>query len=101
MKRVMLLFLLCCCAPASAGVQTYVNDPNSFYAVAGPTSNINFSTLPDGSPNTGGTPLTSSFNYDIFGAHFSALTGTVYAGGQTADGWWDIFGSSGISGIEL
>src|SRR5207237_183277 len=67
-------------------------DYAGFVAAAGPLSTITFDTLPDGSPSFPGTPLTSTFNYDLQGAHFSSPPSSAqppnpYIAGNTVTGF--------------
>ena len=57
---------------AHAQVRRFRNDYEGFRNAAGPLSEIDFETLPDGSPSRPGVDITSQFNYDAQGAHFSS-----------------------------
>src|SRR5438067_826973 len=65
------VFLVCLCGGASGQVQTFPNNYAGFVAAAGPLHTIDFETLPDGSPSLSGVRITSTFNYDGQGVHFS------------------------------
>ena len=56
---------------AERGMQTFVDDFEGFVEAAGPgLLEIDFETLPDGSPSEGGTPITKDFNYTEQGVFF-------------------------------
>ena len=71
--RVLLALILCVCAVSSAraGIVTFT-DLDAFLAAAGDVHEIDFETLPDGSPSVGGTYLTPEFNYTDQGVTFSS-----------------------------
>jgi hypothetical protein len=72
---------------ASGAVQVFINDYAGFQAAAGPLSMIDFETLPDGSPSVAGTPITSAFNYDLRGAHFSSPISEPFITGNAQFGF--------------
>lgn len=53
------------------------HDDESYLQAAGTVHIINFLEQPDGSPAADGVPITANFNYDAFGAHFSAGAGAL------------------------
>jgi len=58
--------------PASAQVQIFVEDFVGWaIANSGPTTLIDFETLPDGTPSSAGIPITPDFNYTDQGVTFS------------------------------
>lgn len=68
------------------GVQTYIDNHPGFLVSAGALHTIDFETLPNSQPTIAGTPITSGFNYDLQGAHFSAPVGTLITGGNNISG---------------
>src|SRR5205085_5253129 len=74
-------------ASALGQVQTFRNDYAGFVAAAGRLSTIAFDTLPDGSPSFPGTQITSTFNYDLQGAHFSSPFSNPEITGNPTDGY--------------
>lgn len=68
--------------PVPAGVIAYLNDYTGFQAAAGALEVIDFETLPDGNTSHAGIPITNAYNYDAFGAHFSAPLGTILTQGS-------------------
>ena len=67
----MVAVLACGVGVARGGVQTFVEDFEGFVEAAGPgLLEIDFETLPDGSPSEGGTPITKDFNYTEQGVFF-------------------------------
>src|SRR5262245_58047669 len=92
MRRLMLgIAAICSAAPAMARaqVETFRNDYTGFVNAVGPLSSIDFETLPDGTPSAGhaGTLITSTFNYDAYGAHFSSPIDTPYIAGNSTTGF--------------
>jgi len=59
-------------AATRADVLTFENDYAGFVEAAGPLSEIDFETMPDGQPTEVTVELTEDFNYDDEGVHFSA-----------------------------
>ena len=80
-----LILHLASAAAALGQVQTFRNDYAGFVAAAGQVSTITFDHLPDGTYSDGhvGTPITSDFNYDLQGAHFSAPIDNPFIAGNT------------------
>lgn len=69
------LVLSCCFGvprPAAAGPVTTFTDLDAFLAAAGDVREIDFETLPDGSPSIAFTPITPDFNYTEQGVTFSS-----------------------------
>ena len=64
--------LACAAGVARGGVQTFVEDFEGFVEAAGPgLLEIDFETLPDGSPSEASVEITKDFNYDGQGVFFS------------------------------
>ncbi|HNQ23702.1 MAG TPA: PEP-CTERM sorting domain-containing protein [Phycisphaerae bacterium] len=67
-------------APARADVQWFLNDYDGFLAAAGAVQEIDFETLPDGTPSVPRTPITPEFNYTNQGVTFSSPNPTLEIG---------------------
>ena len=73
---------------AGGGVQTFVEDFEGFVEAAGPgLLEIDFETLPDGSPSEGGTPITKDFNYTEQGVFFWPPVPDLFVGGNEVNGF--------------
>ena len=73
---------------AGGGVQTLVEDFEGFVEAAGPgLLEIDFETLPDGSPSEGGTPITKDFNYTEQGVFFWPPVPDLFVGGNEVNGF--------------
>ena len=84
----MVAFFACGAGVARGGVQTFVEDFEGFVKVAGPgLLEIDFETLPDGSPSEASTPITKDFNYDEQGVFFSAPVPSLVIAGSRAGGF--------------
>ena len=58
-----IVWLLVCAVAVRAGPVTTFTDLDSFLEAAGDVREIDFETLPDGTPSTSGTLITPDFNY--------------------------------------
>ena len=73
---------------AGGGVQTFVEDFEGFVEAAGPgLLEIDFETLPDGSPSKPGTPITKDFNYTEQGVFFWPPVPELFVGGNQVNGF--------------
>ena len=73
---------------AGGGVQTFVEDFEGFVKAAGPgLLEIDFETLPDGSPSEAGVEITKEFNYDGQGVFFSAPVPILEIAGNPVNGY--------------
>ena len=73
---------------AGGGVQTFVEDFEGFVEAAGPgLLEIDFETLPDGSPSAPGTPITKDFNYTEQGVFFWPPVPDLIVGGNKVNGF--------------
>lgn len=80
--------VICCLAlPLKADVQTFVNDYAGFASEAGTLPTIDFETQPNGQPSQAGIQITSAYNYDTYGAHFSAPNVTPILAGNPVGGF--------------
>jgi len=83
-------FTVCLAAvamPVNADVLTFEDDYPGFVEAAGPLSEIDFETLPDGSPSMSSVEITDTFNYDDQGVHFSAPFPYPYIAGNPESGF--------------
>lgn len=76
-----------CSQLAHGDVQTFINDYAGFAAAAGPLSVIDFETQPNGQPSQPGVQITSAYNYDAYGVHFSAANVTPILAGNPVTGF--------------
>lgn len=76
--------LLLLSVSARAGPVTVFTDSEAFRAAAGPLMEIDFSTLPDGTPSPNFMPIeiTPEFNYDHLGVRFSSAAPSLFIVGN-------------------
>lgn len=83
MIRLCLPLVLILCSNSLASVQVFVDNYSGFHSAAGALQTIDFETLPNGTPTPlPNIPITSTFNYDAMGAHFSAPIGNLLTQGS-------------------
>lgn len=70
-----------------ADTQMYINDYDGFVSAAGALSTIDFETQPNGQPSQAGVQITSSYNFDANGTHFSAPAGIIELAGNPISGF--------------
>lgn len=75
-------------APTRAGVVTFLDDFDGFVEAAGPgLLEIDFETLPDGSPSQAGVEITLDFNYTDQGVTFTPLVPILEIAGNPIGGF--------------
>ena len=79
--------------PAFACSSSFVNDFSSFVAAIDVLNDIDFETLPNGTPSVAGTAITPEFNYGYQGVEFTA--------GVIADIPTLIIGGNSTTGFDL
>ena len=80
--------LACGTGVARGGVISFVNDYEGWLEAAGGVAQeIDFETLPDGSPSEASTPITKDFNYDEQGVFFSAPVPSLFIAGNQVTGF--------------
>jgi hypothetical protein len=89
--------LLSLSAAARAGPVVYT-DLGAFQAAAGDVHEIDFETLPDGTPSYSGALITPEFNYGAQGANFYSHEPVLYIIGNTIGGFGLLAGSGGSEG---
>lgn len=70
-----------------ADTQTYINDYAGFASAAGALSTIDFEAQPNGQQSQPGVQITPTYNYDAYGAHFSAPAGILELAGNPISGF--------------
>ena len=88
----MVAVFACGAGVARGGVISFVNDYEGWLEAAGGVAQeIDFETLPDGSPSQTGTPITEDFNYTGQGVTFSRtppeVEGFLFIGGNPIGGF--------------
>ncbi len=91
------IVVLALAATARAGVVTYTN-LDDFLEAAGDVREIDFETLPDGSPAYFAAEITPDFNYVAQGVEFAAHAGSLFIGGNATFGFNLFAGEFGSGG---
>jgi hypothetical protein len=79
--------LLSVCSAARGGAVTVFTDLEAFRAAAGDVHEIDFETLPDGSPSYFGALITPEFNYAEQGVEFSPKEPLLFISGNPISGF--------------
>ncbi len=100
-RRIMLsaVGILCVCITVRAGPVTVFTDLDAFLEAAGDVREIDFETLPDGSPSFSNAEITPEFNYTDQGAEFFSPAPWLFTTGHPETGFnlkaGNIHGSGG------
>lgn len=87
-------------APARAGPVTTFTDLDAFLEAAGDVREIDFETLPDGTPSVAGTLITPDFNYTDQGVTFLTPYPELRIGTPPQGGGFPLFATAGDTALR-